>query len=63
MDMTINLPPPAAIRQRITDCELELRALRRLLRTAQDAADAADARRRREVVRVAALAPAQAGVE
>jgi hypothetical protein len=43
----ITIPTPDEIRQRITDCERELKALRRLLRMALHALDAAEARHRR----------------
>jgi len=43
----IVLPPPDEIRQRISDCEQELKALRRLLRASVAAHDAAAARQRR----------------
>ena len=44
----ITIPTPDLLRQRIADCEQELRSLRRLLRMAQHAQDAEDARQRRE---------------
>jgi hypothetical protein len=44
----ITLPQPEQLRQRIADCELELRSLRRLLRMSIAADDANQARRRRE---------------
>jgi hypothetical protein len=47
METTL-LPLPEQLRQRISACEQELRALRRLLRVSQDMQDAANARRRRE---------------
>jgi hypothetical protein len=54
---TITLPPPDELRRRITDCETELRALRRLLRMSRAAHDADDARRRREAAAQAEGAP------
>jgi hypothetical protein len=44
---TITLPPPHELRQRIGDCEAELKALRWLLRMSRAAQDAKEARGRR----------------
>jgi hypothetical protein len=46
---TTTLPPPDELRQRIADCEEELRALRRLLRMSAAMRSATEARERREV--------------
>jgi hypothetical protein len=46
MDL-LTLPPPDQLRERIADCERELKALRRLLRASQDAYAAEAARRTR----------------
>jgi hypothetical protein len=43
----IPVPQPEVIQQRIADCELELRSLRRLLRMALALQDAEEARQRR----------------
>jgi hypothetical protein len=45
---TITIPPPETLQQRISDCETELRSLRRLLRMAKSMQSADEARRRRE---------------
>jgi hypothetical protein len=45
---TITIPEPDQLRRRITDCELELKSLRRLLRMSQAMQDAQQARERRE---------------
>jgi hypothetical protein len=44
----LTLPPPEQLDQRIAECELELKALRRLRRMAHAAHIAAQARRARE---------------
>ena len=53
---TLTLPPPDELRRRISDCERELKALRRLLRVSQDATDAEEARQSRAHSVVPALA-------
>ncbi|HKI35181.1 MAG TPA: hypothetical protein VKA46_25210 [Gemmataceae bacterium] len=46
MDL-LTLPPPECIRERIANCERELKALRRLLRVSQVVRDAEEARQSR----------------
>jgi hypothetical protein len=41
------VPPPEELLQRINDCEIELKSLRRLLRVSQSLRDANEARQRR----------------
>jgi hypothetical protein len=43
----LTVPPPDEIRQRIVDCEVELKALQRLLRMSVAAQKATEARLRR----------------
>jgi hypothetical protein len=45
---TLTIPTPSELRQRIADCETELKSLRRLLRMSQAAQDAEEARQRRD---------------
>jgi hypothetical protein len=47
MENTLVIPSPDQLRERIAQCELELRALRRLLRMSVSAAVALEAREAR----------------
>jgi hypothetical protein len=57
----VMLPSPEQIDERIADCELELKSLRRLRRMSQAARDAAQARRRRACSTHAVPLPEQQG--